>query len=183
MAEEEVLKTFQCGFDPHPGHMTETQRQPVPRIDDSELDTALAFLRFARASVVKKLDDLDDEQVRRVLVPTGTTLLGLVAHLTVGERYWFAHHVAGKATDDDWDFEPDLDKAATAEVLADYRAACDESDRIVRAAGDPEARVAVPVDDKLLSVRWVLAHMTSETARHAGHADILREQIDGTTGR
>ena len=95
MAEEEVLKTSQCGFDPHPGHMAETQRQPVPRIDTGELDTALAFLRFARASVAKKLDDLDDEQVRRVLVPTGTTLPGLVHHLTTGERYWFGHHVAG----------------------------------------------------------------------------------------
>ncbi len=50
------------------------------------------------------------------------------------------------------------------------------------AAGDPEARVAVPVDDRLLSIGWTLAHMTSETARHAGHADILCEQIDGTTG-
>ncbi len=183
MAEDEVLKTFQCGFDPHPGHMSETQRQPVPRNDGGEIDTALAFLRFARASVVKKLDGLDDEQVRRALVPTGTSLLGLVSHLTVSEHYWFGFHVAGGRRDQDWDFEPDLAGSVTDQVLADYRAACEDSDRIVLAASGPEAPVSVPVDDALLSLRWVLAHMTSETARHAGHADILREQIDGTTGR
>jgi hypothetical protein len=183
MAEEEVLKTSQCGFDPHPGHMSETQRQPVPRNDDGEIDTALAFLRFARASVVKKLDGLDDEQVRRALVPSGTTLLGLVGHLTVGERYWFGHHVAGAGPDQDWDFEPDPAGMVTAQVLADYRTVCDDSDRIILGASGPETAVALPVDGKFLSLRWVLAHTTSETARHAGHADILREQIDGTTGR
>ena len=184
MAEEEVLKTSQCGFDPHPGHMAETQRQPVPRTDTGELDTALAFLRFARASAAKKLDDLDEEQVRRVLVPTGTTLLGLVHHLTTGERYWFGHHVAGGWPDQEWDFdEAPPAGASSAQVLADYRSACEESDRIIVAAGDPDTPVAMPVDGQHLSLRWVLAHMTSETARHAGHADILRELIDGTTGR
>jgi Protein of unknown function (DUF664) len=68
-------------------------------------------------------------------------------------------------------------------VLAGYRAAIADSDRAIHAAGDPGARVAVPVDGNRHTLRWVLAHMTSETARHAGHADILREQLDGTTGR
>lgn len=67
--------------------MTETQRQSVPSNDENELDTALAFLRFARQSLVKKLDGLDEEQVRTVLVPTGTSLLGLVRHSTDGERF------------------------------------------------------------------------------------------------
>ena len=53
----------------------------------------------------------------------------------------------------------------------------------IRAAGDPDARFAVPVDGNRHTLRWVIAHVTSETARHAGHADILREQLDGTTGR
>ena len=164
--------------------MTETQRQPVPRTDTGEIDTALAFLRFARTSVAKKLDDLDDEQVRRALVPTGTTLLGLVHHLTTGERYWFGHHVAGGWPDREWDFDEDpAPGSTTSQVLADYRTACEESDRIVAAASGPDTPVAVPVDGEHLSLRWVLAHVTSETARHAGHADILRELIDGTTGR
>ena len=72
---------------------------------------------------------------------------------------------------------------AAAEVLADYRAATEDSDRAIRTVGDPDARFAVAVDGNRHTLRWVLAHMTSETARHAGHADILREQLDGTTGR
>ena len=72
---------------------------------------------------------------------------------------------------------------AAADVLRDYQAAIQDSDRAIRAAGDPAARLAVPVDGNRHTLRWVMAHMTSETARHAGHADILREQLDGTTGR
>jgi hypothetical protein len=72
---------------------------------------------------------------------------------------------------------------AAAGVLRDYQAAIQDSDRAIRAAGDPDARFAVPVDGSRHTLRWVIAHMTSETARHAGHADILREQLDGTTGR
>jgi uncharacterized protein DUF664 len=162
--------------------MAETQRQPVPRADDGELDTATAFLTFARACVLKKTDGLTEEQLRRVLVGSGTTLLGLVHHLTFVERVWFHHHVAGGA--DPGDGEGDVPEGVTAEeVLAGYRAAIEESDAVIRAVGDPERPIAVAVDGKLHTLRWVLAHMTSETARHAGHADILREQIDGVTGR
>jgi hypothetical protein len=71
--------------------MAETQRKPLPRNDDGELDTAVAFLAFARESVLKKTEGLADEQVRRPMVGTGTSLLGLVQHLTDGERYWFGH--------------------------------------------------------------------------------------------
>ena len=72
---------------------------------------------------------------------------------------------------------------AAADVLAGYRAAIEDSDRAIRTVGDPEARFAIPVDGNRHTLRWVMAHMTSETARHAGHADIFREQLDGTTGR
>jgi uncharacterized damage-inducible protein DinB len=164
--------------------MAETQRKPLPRNDDGELDTAVAFLAFARESVVKKTEGLDDEQVRRPMVGTGTSLLGLVRHLTDGERYWFGHHVAGLGSADDWDFSMEVPPdRGRADVLDAYRAAIADSDRVIREAGDPQKPVAVPVDGEWLTLRWVLAHMTSETARHAGHADIIREQIDGTTGR
>jgi hypothetical protein len=75
--------------------MAETQRRPVPRVDSGELDTALAFLNFNRESVLKKTEGLDDEQLRRRLVPTGTNLLGLVQHLAQAERNWFGYHLAG----------------------------------------------------------------------------------------
>jgi len=138
--------------------MAETQREPVPRDDSGELGTALAFLSFARHCVLKKAGGMSGEQLRRVLVGSGTSILGLIQHLTEAERYWFGHHLTGAA----WD--PDGEHA-------------------ILAAGHPEARFAIPVEGNHHTLRWVLAHMTSETARHAGHADIIREQIDGTTGR
>jgi uncharacterized damage-inducible protein DinB len=164
--------------------MAETQREPVPRVDSDELDTALAFLSFARHCVLKKADGLSEEQLRRVLVDSGTSILGLIQHLAEVERYWFGHHLVGAPWDADREYDMTVppDRAAV-DVLAAYRAAIEDSDRAIRAVGDPEARIAVPIDGNRHTLRWVLAHMTSETARHAGHADILREQIDGVTGR
>jgi hypothetical protein len=69
------------------------------------------------------------------------------------------------------------------QVIADYRAAMADSDVHIHAAGDLDVRTAQSVNEKPRTLRWVLAHMTSETTRHAGHADILRELIDGVTGR
>ncbi len=79
--------------------MAETQREPVPRVDSGELDTALAFLSFARHCVLKKADGLSDEQLRSVLVDSGTSVLGLVQHLAEAERYWFGYHLVGAAWD------------------------------------------------------------------------------------
>jgi hypothetical protein len=165
--------------------VTESQREAVPRNDNGELDTALAFLDFQRESLVKKTQGLTDEQMRRRLVPTETNLLGMIQHMTVGERYWFANYVAGTASpDSDWDFTmlvPALRSAG--DVIADYRQACAASNEIVHALADLSQPVARPIEGQLLSVRWVIAHVTTETARHAGHADILRELLDGVTGR
>jgi uncharacterized damage-inducible protein DinB len=163
--------------------VAETQRKPVPRNDDGELDTALAFLGFARESVLKKTEGLDDEQLRRVLVGTGTTLLGLVSHLTVAERYWFGHHLAGIEPEREWDFGMEVDGRSADAVLTGYREAIAQSDRVIREAGPADTHVVNPVEGQWMTLRWVIAHMTNETARHAGHADILREQIDGVTGR
>jgi uncharacterized protein DUF664 len=164
--------------------MLETQRERVPLDDAGELDTALAFLTFARSCVLKKVTGLTAEQLRRRLVVSDTTLLGLVQHLTDAERYWFGHTLTGDPRWAEVDFAmlvaPDRDPA---EVVAGYRAAIEESDAHIRAAGGPDVRTAQPVAGEPRSLRWVLAHMTGETVRHAGHADILRELIDGTTGR
>jgi uncharacterized protein DUF664 len=82
----------------------------------------------------------------------------------------------------DVDMTPPAGHGAS-QVLDGYRAAIAASDAAIRSAGDLGKPVAIPVAGTFHSVRWVMAHMTSETARHAGHADILREQIGGTTGR
>ncbi len=164
--------------------MLESQRERVPLNDAGELDTALAFLSFARSCVLKKVDGLDEEQLRRRLVVSETTLLGLVAHLTDGERYWFGYTLAGDPRYADVDFDMVVPPDRSAEqVVARYRAAIADSDAHIRAAEGLDARTVHPVADQPRTLRWVLAHMTSETVRHAGHADILRELIDGVTGR
>src|SRR5215218_2134455 len=116
--------------------MLESQREAVPSNDDGELDTALAFLAFARSCVLKKLDGLDEEQLRRRLVVSDTTLLGLVQHLADGERYWFAHTLAGDPAYADVDFDFDMVVAADRspdDVIAAYRAAIAESDALIAA--------------------------------------------------
>ncbi|AGL17231.1 DinB family protein [Actinoplanes sp. N902-109] len=164
--------------------MLESQRERVPLDDGGEADTALAFLSFARSCVLKKLDGLDEDQLRRRLVVSDTTLLGLVQHLTDAERYWFGWTLAGDTRHAGVDFTMVVDpERSAADVIAAYRAAITESDDHIRTAAGLEARTAQPVNDKAMTLRWVIAHMTGETVRHAGHADILRELIDGVTGR
>lgn len=164
--------------------MLETQRETVPGNDGGELDTALAFLHFQRSCVFKKIEGLDEEQLRRRLVVSETTLLGLVKHLADGERWWFAHHLGGDPAyaDLDWTMLVPADVSA-GEVVADYRAAIEEADRHIAAAGPIETLTRLPVRDRPRTLRWVLAHTNTEIARHLGHMDILREQIDQTTGR
>jgi hypothetical protein len=162
----------------------ETQREPVPRIDTGELDTALAFLDFGRSCVLKKAAGLTEEQLRRVLVPSGTSILGLIQHQIVGEQFWFHHHFGGVGQDSDFDFDMVVPaERSPAELIEGYRAAIEQSNELIRRIGDPDARMVIPVDGQYLSLRWVIAHTTGEATRHAGHADILRELIDGTTGR
>ncbi len=164
--------------------MAETQRRPVPRVDDGELSTALAFLDFQRESVLIKCEGLTDDQLRQVMVPSGTSLLWLVVHLIEGEDYWFGHHLVGTEAEREWDFDgqPPADVAAD-EILDAFRRAYARSNAVITEIGDPDAKVAVPIDGRHLTMRWVMAHVTTEIARHAGHADIIREQLDGTTGR
>jgi hypothetical protein len=163
--------------------MTETQREAAPAVDDGEPAVALAFLDFARHCALKKLDGLTEEQQRRVLVPSGTSLLGLVRHLTVGERWWFGYHFDAGYPDQEWDFEMAVPPGASADaIIADYRAAVLDSNAVIARLGDFDTPTARSVGAAPRSLRWVVAHMTSEVARHAGHADILREIIDGTIG-
>jgi len=123
--------------------MAETQRRPVPRNDSGELDTALAFLNFNRESVLKKTEGLDDEQLRRVLVGTGTNLLGLVRHLAAAERYWFGLHLTGVKHPEAYKFGMRVPKRTAAEeVIGDYRSAIAESNAAIIAAGDPQTRLA-----------------------------------------
>jgi uncharacterized damage-inducible protein DinB len=155
-------------------------------LNTPELETLARYLDAYRQVVLWKLDGVDDEAVRRPLVPSGTSLLGLVHHLAYVERYWFQRVIAGRDVPIPWlDGDPDgdwrLDDQATREeVVALYEGEVAESQRIHAALTDPDA--TVDEHGEAVSVRRILVHMVEEIARHAGHADILRELIDGETG-
>src|SRR6478609_7596209 len=137
--------------------MLETQREKVPRDDGGELDTALAFLNFARSCLLKKVDGLEEDQLRRRLVVSDTTLLGLVQHCAAGERWWFAHHVGGDPAYADTDFTMVVPtERRAAEVIADFHAAVEEADRHIAAAGSPDALTVIEVDGQRKTLRWVL---------------------------
>lgn len=164
--------------------MTETQRREVPRLVGDELTTAVSFLDFQRKAILRTCGGLAEEQLRWVGVPTGTNVLGLVNHLVDSEVWWFHHHVDGRPWNGDFDHDMEVAESLVAgEVMEAYRTAWARSNEIIRSVGDPDALTVLPVHGQPLPLRWVLSHMIAETARHAGHADILREQIDGATGR
>jgi hypothetical protein len=152
--------------------------QKPPRFARDERETLLALLDYQRRSLVRKTAGLDGETARRPLVPSGTSLLGLVKHLTAAETTWVLCRYAGR----DIDVPDDTVTAedTTSSVTSAYRAVSQTVDDIVREAPSLDAPCR-GIDDT--NLRWVLAHLLEETARHAGHADILRELLDGQTGR
>ncbi|MFI0794873.1 DinB family protein [Micromonospora rubida] len=146
-----------------------------------------SFLDFHRATVTRKLRGLSDADARRRLVPSLTTLAGLVKHLTLVERNWFPYLLAPEpgdvppTTEEEAAASFTLDDADTVQsLLAGYERACARS-RAVAAHFDVDHVVPHPQLGEV-SLRWILTHMVEETARHAGHADILRELTDGATG-
>ncbi|SHN28508.1 DinB family protein [Cryptosporangium aurantiacum] len=156
----------------------------TPFIVGDESATLLAFLAYLRQAIIRKIEDLSESEARRSVVPSGTSLAGLVKHLTVAERYWFRHVWAGDPGVEwdrhSWDVADDV---TVDQLIDDYREAWKESDRLIEAAPDLDAPCAEEYRSHRLSLRWVLVHMIEETSRHAGHADITRELIDGSTGR
>jgi uncharacterized damage-inducible protein DinB len=154
----------------------------IPDLVGSERDVLLYYLNKNRAAVVRASEGLTDEEQRRPGVPSGTNLLGLVLHLTRVEKHWFQYVFLdhGDTFDDSMDVPVALSRA---EIVAAYQQACKRSDEIVRACPDLStmAEIANPGEAARDSLRRIIAHMIEETARHAGHADILREQIDGHT--
>ncbi len=153
-----------------------------------ERETLIAFLDYYRETILVKLDGLDREQLTRRLVPTRTTLLSVLKHLVDVERWWFVIVFSGEPLDpnvpagEDEDAEFLITDDDTAEgLVAAYRGAYARSNDIVRAAGSLDETGPGPKRADR-SLRWILVHMIEETARHAGHMDILRELIDGRTG-
>jgi uncharacterized damage-inducible protein DinB len=146
----------------------------------SEIRQLLSALDGLRAGILKKVAGLSEDDARRSTVDSGTNLAGLLQHLTYVESLWFEEVVAsGKARGIR---SMQVDPSVSLRTLrAAYKAACETSNRIVETIGDADAPVTR--HGKTHNLRWVLLSVMGETSRHAGHADIIREQIDGKTGR
>jgi uncharacterized damage-inducible protein DinB len=146
-----------------------------------ELRQMREVLDRQRAGFVKKVAGLSEDDARRSPVDSGTNLAGLLQHLTFVESKWFEEIVAGgTASRGDRSMHVEL-TVSLRTLRAEYRAACDASDEILAAFDDSDAPVRR--DGKTRNLRWAILAVIEETARHAGHADIIREQIDGRTGR
>ena len=160
-----------------------------PPLAASEPEMLNTFLDYQRATLLWKVSGVSDEDLRRKTVSSSSlTLLGLVKHLAYVERFWFQRRFKGEEVsfpwtkddpDADWRIEPD---ETTAGIIELYQVEAEKSRQIVREASldDLEAR-SWPSGEKV-TLRWIMFHMIEEVARHNGHADFLREAVDGVTG-
>lgn len=162
-----------------------TLLRDLPR-EGSERELLEAYLDYERETVLRKIDGVGDDDLRRPMVPSGTNLLGMVKHLGWVEMGWFQRAFSNKEYPVPWsDEDPDADmrvepSESTKDVIDFYNRACEESRRIA-AAASLDDHAARP-DRSDYTLRWIMLHMIEETARHNGHIDILREMIDGVTG-
>lgn len=151
-----------------------------PRAAADELETLMGLLQFQRESMVRKVDRVDEKAARISAVGSGTTLLWLVKHLAGAELMWVQGRFKGGAPLDLTDAEVE-ESDSLASAVDSYRHTWQRVDAIVAESSlDDLCRDPDYTD---VNLRWVLMHLLEETARHAGHADILRELIDGDTGR
>uniref|UniRef100_A0AAU3H102 DinB family protein n=1 Tax=Streptomyces sp. NBC_01401 TaxID=2903854 RepID=A0AAU3H102_9ACTN len=167
-----------------------TQERSAPAIDAAERRMLEGWLDYHRTTLAMKCEGLTDAQLREASVPPSEfTLLGLVRHLAENERGWFREVLAGEdlpsiyGTDEDPDGEFHLadtdtwDEARTT-WLAEIEAARANAARFAL----DDFSVGVGKQGKPFNLRWIYTHMIEEYARHNGHADLVRERIDGATG-
>lgn len=161
-----------------------------PELRADERTTLEQFLEFYRHVVVSKISDLDKAQAStRVLEATDLTVGGIVKHLAHAEDFWFQEKLLGAdlpepwasapmAKDPDWPFQSSQ-YDSVASVVTLYSSACGRSRRAAGCFESLDALAAVPSFGKgPVTLRWILVHMIDETARHAGHLDLLRDAID-----
>jgi uncharacterized protein DUF664 len=164
---------------------------PVERIrgaeDGGEVDTDWWMLNYYRATLVNKCAGLSDEQLcRRAVPPSTLSLMGLLRHLADVEVYWFAYVFAG--LDGNYAYDPDelgddfnkVTESPGEDVAATYLDRVAQSNRLC--AGVSLDTLSQRIDEGSINLRFIIVHMIEEYARHCGHADLLREVIDGETG-
>lgn len=165
-----------------------TERPRIPMTGD-ERETLRGFLDFHRATLARKCDGLSDEELRRQSMPPSTlSLLGLVRHMAEVERNWFRRVINGEdiplVWSDSFDFQAAYDarEATRAEAFEAWQAEVEHARRIEAEAESLEVTVHAVRWGQDVSLRTVMMHMILEYGRHNGHADFLREGVDGTVG-
>jgi hypothetical protein len=158
-------------------------------VRQGERETLGGFLDWYRAVVERKVDGLTLEDAKRITTPTGMSALGIVKHLGWVERGWFRETFSGEdieAIDADGDNSAEFaigSEDTVESVVAFYRAEVEEARRVVREVPSLDAlSVRETGFRERVSLRWIMVHMLEETARHAGHLDLMREDIDGQVG-
>jgi hypothetical protein len=163
---------------------------PQPPLDAAEAETLEAFLDYYRAMIVDKATGLGPSPAPSNTRPIHAHVGNLVHHLAFAEHYWFHETFIGgepmepwvaRVSGQDWEFTvaAGLDSDV---ILARYAEACGRSRRIVRRAESLDQLAVRESWGRVCSLRWILVHMIEETARHVGHADLIRESIDGEVG-
>ncbi|MGW7356307.1 DinB family protein [Streptomyces sp. NPDC054802] len=167
--------------------------RPVPPAHADERTMLTAWLDFHRSTLALKCAGLDDTQARRTAVaPSSMTMIGLVQHLAEIERNWFSRVFAGEdvpllfGDHGGSGFTLDPDRTLE-EALATWRTEVERGrELIAHAPLDAPGRLseenAAVLGEDSVSLRWILIHMIEEYARHNGHADLIREAVDGVTG-
>jgi hypothetical protein len=173
-----------------------TELAPLPAVAADEATTLEQFLDYYRSVLLRKADGIDEMQARVRIAPSSLDLLGLVRHMALVEQWWFTQAFAGVAEPDwwadpddpdrDWHHTPDDTLTVALDALGSE---ISKSRAVVAAASSLDQLTAIevgPLDrpDRRgrRSLRWVMVHMIEEYARHCGHADLLREVVDGTVG-
>jgi len=163
-----------------------------PAQDANEREMLAGWLEHHRGILIWKCEGLTAEQLRqRAVLPSSLSLLGLVRHMAEVERGWFRQvflgedvpHLYDRSASADADFD-DVDQADPAEAFDAFERECAVSRQVVAQAPslDVLSKQASERTGQPWSLRWIVTHMVEEYARHNGHADLLRERVDGTTG-
>lgn len=163
-----------------------------PGTTDGEREQLLAYLAYQRATLLGKCQGLDRQQLSTTTAASSLHLAGLLKHLALVEHWWFRRVFLDEPehpvfADVDWEANPDWEFRTAADDDPDelrrlYRDVCASSDEVIAAAGLDQLSARTGREGQSFSLRWILLHMLEETARHNGHADLLREAIDGVTG-
>jgi len=168
-------------------------RQDPDATATSERESLGQYLDYQRETILLKTEGLTKEQLGQRIPSSSLTLAGILYHLALNEEGWFEVDFLGHEPREDfqgidWDADPDYEFRTALEKEPDwlrrrYRDACDRARQVTAAAGSmDDLSVSTRVGGKPYTLRWLMMHLIEETARHAGHADLLREAIDGTVG-